>query len=240
MSLISKLKKLGLNSNEAQVYLSCLELGESNLSSITERAGMPKTTVYETLRQLHARGFISIFLKKKKRIFVVSNPNIFQEIIHEQSLVAKDILPTLNALYHTINQATNIRLLEGESGLRVITNEILEEAQELLSIGSAEQIFSFPPEFFENFLKKRKAKIIPVRVIYTDSNEAQKRKKTDLQDLKVSKIVSVSDRLESLLLIWGKTICLVTLKKKYHIVVIQDSDMVQIVKMMFELIWKFI
>jgi sugar-specific transcriptional regulator TrmB len=57
---IEKLTSFGLTDYEARVYLGLLELGTATAGQIPSVSRVPRTRVYATMQQLHARGLVQI------------------------------------------------------------------------------------------------------------------------------------------------------------------------------------
>lgn len=238
MNTVQKLTVLGLTAKEAAVYLACLGLGESTVVAISEQARLPKTTAYEMLDRLKRRGLISVYRRKGKRYFAVTSPQALQDRAEEQTRVISGLLPELNSLYRSAARHSQVRFYEGEEGVRIVTKEILREAKNLIGIGSAEDIFSHPPELFMNFIRERVKRRIPVRVIYTPSPAARERQAADSRELKQTKIVKSDFPFTSLLLLWEGKFCLITLQNDYQVAVVEDKDMTAMIRAMWELIWQ--
>ena len=52
MRLEQTLKDYGLKEKQIKVYLACLQLGTGSVVKIAQKAGMPRSTVYEILESL--------------------------------------------------------------------------------------------------------------------------------------------------------------------------------------------
>src|ERR1035437_5800588 len=69
------LVKSGLSPNEVKVFLALLSLGRGTVSKITRKAGLNRTTGYDVLDSLTAKGLISISGKEPKQEFVAESPD---------------------------------------------------------------------------------------------------------------------------------------------------------------------
>jgi sugar-specific transcriptional regulator TrmB len=64
---IEKLTAFGLTDYEARVYLALLELGTATAAQIPAVSRVPRTRVYATMQQLHAKGLVTILPEKPLR-----------------------------------------------------------------------------------------------------------------------------------------------------------------------------
>ncbi len=64
---IQKLVSFGLTSYQARVYLALLDLGAATAAQIPALSRVPRTRIYETMQQLHAKGLVQIIPEKPLR-----------------------------------------------------------------------------------------------------------------------------------------------------------------------------
>ena len=77
MDTLEKVKKLGLNSYEAKVYLSLYERESLSVSEISKLSGVPRARVYDTLDSLMVEGLATLKPGKHKR-YSAANPEVLQ------------------------------------------------------------------------------------------------------------------------------------------------------------------
>lgn len=98
---IDSLKKLGLSTYEAMVYLSLTHLISGTATEISENSNVPRTKIYDVLKTLHSKGFLEVERGRPLKYIVVSPNDVFpqykQKIIdelEETELELKDIYET--------------------------------------------------------------------------------------------------------------------------------------------------
>src|SRR3989338_5798566 len=64
-----KLQEIGLNKNEAEIYLNLISRGESSANEIIKSTGHHRNIVYDNLDKLIERGLVTYVFVGKKRIF---------------------------------------------------------------------------------------------------------------------------------------------------------------------------
>lgn len=64
---IQKLEGFGLTEYQARVYLALLDLGTATASQIPALSRVPRTRIYTTMQQLHAKGLVQILPEKPVR-----------------------------------------------------------------------------------------------------------------------------------------------------------------------------
>ncbi|MCX6668476.1 MAG: TrmB family transcriptional regulator, partial [Methanothrix sp.] len=56
--LVDGLRKLGLTEYEAKTYAALVGLGEATARGVHEKSGVPRTRIYDILRDLEGKGFV--------------------------------------------------------------------------------------------------------------------------------------------------------------------------------------
>lgn len=237
MKLINDLEILGLSQKEAEVYLACLHLGSGNVSRLTQRASLPKSTVIDTLKSLIKKGLVDVYIKGRRKHYSVVNPEALNEKIKKQLVLIEEVLPQLKAFYNFSSTKPKVRFYEGEEGLRLIMNEIIKEAKDLIAFGSAADIFTILPDYFPKFSHERAKKGIPLRVIFRDSPKAHERQTLDKQELRSSKIIQSQIPFSALFWSWQNKLVMITFKKDVAVVLIEDEEIAQTFRSFFEFLW---
>lgn len=236
MNYANKLEQLGLNDKEARVYLSCLELGNERVAHIAEKAELPKSTTQDTLRLLSKKGYVSMYKKKNRQYFSASDPVILKNRINKHMETINEILPSISDLYHSAKTKANVRFFENKKGIEIMQKEMIDEAKELLGFASANTLEKIP-EYFPQWADIRAKHKIPARIILSDSESARKNKLLDKQKLRQTKLLKNNAQFPSSLLMWGNKIAIFSLGEKFSILLVEDINMFQILKTMFEFMW---
>jgi sugar-specific transcriptional regulator TrmB len=237
MSLLSKLQKLNFNQNQAKTYIALMQIGEGTALEVSQNAGLPKSTVFETLKILNQRKFVSIASRGSKNIFSVANPNILLEDLQDQVKIAEDILPELGGFYRVLKKDKQVRFFEGPRAIEVIINEVLSEAKELKIIGSLTDIMEFYPKYFPTFSRQRVKKKIPLKLLTNDSELAEENVLLDQKQLRMTKVIKNKD-FSSMIWIWQGKVGLIATRGKQFAMVIDEPGIFNIQLAMFDLIWE--
>ena len=93
INLTTILQNLGLNEKEAKVYLACLELGSATVQEVSDKAGVKRTSVYNFLEDMKARGFITEVKHGKKILLTAEDPRVLLKKADEQKKQFEEMLP---------------------------------------------------------------------------------------------------------------------------------------------------
>ncbi|MBY0539545.1 hypothetical protein K2P56_03905 [Patescibacteria group bacterium] len=235
---VQALKTFGLTQNESAVFVALLKLKSASGVEVGEKSGLPKSTAYDALRGLSQKGLVNIYKKRGRKHFSVNDPTVLRELALERKNAIERVLPSLLALYEKGDGSTKVEMHKGKDGFARVSGDILEEADELFAIGSPEELFKDLPEFFPRFTKKRKEKGIFLRGIFRDSPKARERQIRDAEDLRQSKLVEPPLPFSPLMYIWKQKIAMVTLGDDVSVVVIENKELSQMMRSIFELLWR--
>lgn len=232
------IEKLGFTKKQAQVYLAVLELGSASADRIARYIKLPKSSTYDTLSSLMATGAVHAFLQKSRKRFVASDPTLLVEDIQKRAKEVEAILPELRAFFTGGTTKPRIRYLEGKAGVKIVLNEILKEAKELIGIGSPEKIFPKLSEYFPNFARERVARKIPIKLIMKDSPFARERKEAGKKELRQVTLLDIPAPFMSLIYVWNSKTAIFNLGSDLIAVIIESKDLAQTLTMLFNALWK--
>lgn len=138
--LIHELHHLGLSLSEAKVYLTALGLGEILASTLAQKTGINRSSIYGILESLIKKGLINLTIRNHRKYFYCFPPDQILEIarhrLQEEELKIKRlnlILPELNMITHrTSENLPKIHCLQGSERLNQIYQEIHSPKSQLL------------------------------------------------------------------------------------------------------------
>ncbi len=231
------LSRIGLNDKQVKVYLACLELGSASVNKISNKAGLVRTTVYEILEALNRKQFVNFFLNRGVKYYSAENPEKIIRQIEDNATSLKNILPELRALDGSARHRPAVRFYQGKDGIKLIMEEILREAKELISFGSADDLFREMGDYHQTFLTKRVKNKIPLRVILRDTSKGRERKKLETQHLRQVKLLKGETEFNGLIFIWGNKIAMFSFKHDLIGIVISSDVLAETQRQMFNAIW---
>ena len=235
---ISDLEKLGLNKKEARAYLACLEMGSGTALAIGKAIGVPKSTTHDILNGLVAKGLASTFLKKSKKYYSASDPDIIGEKAKSELQVFERILPELRALAFTGVGKPKVRYFDTEVGIEVAVKEMFAEAKDLIFYGNVDAAFGAYPDYFPHYIKYRVQKDIVSRGIIADGPIAQKFKNDDGKSLRRTKIVTSLGDATSFAWIWNDKFVVFNTTGNHSVLILEDKRFTLLFRSMFEMLWE--
>ena len=232
------LQNYGLSRKEAKVYIACLELGSASVQKIARKSGLARSTVYEVLDDLNNQNFVNSFRRKHVKYYSPEDPAQVIKLAQVKVDAMRDVLPQLNAMYGQAKDRPTVRFYQGKDGMKIILEEILDEADELLSFSSAEDLFRELGDYFDKFVESRVKKKIPARVILNESKKAQERKRLGPQHLRQVKILPDTHLHQGQIFIWKNKIAMFSFTNDFTAIVIESKELYKVQKAMFEQLWE--
>ncbi len=235
------LYKIGLTRNEAKVYMALLNLGTAQAGQITEKSGVHRRNVYDSIDRLMEKGLISFVIVNNKKLFSPVNPKRFLELIDEKKFELdslksdfQKILPELE-LRTTLKERHDVRFFKGVEGLKTVFEDIIRTGRNYIGYGPGQQLEKILKHYFKHFADKRVKSKISLRLIY---NEASRKtlKKNPLSDLRY-----MPDQYSSraALRIYGDKVALLLLSEEEPLaIVIKNKAIADGYRKYFEVMWK--
>jgi len=238
-----ELQYIGLSNNEISAYVALLELGKGAVSQISRKALLNRTTGYDVLDRLVAKRLVSISGKEPKQEYVAESPDRIESLIsdelerRQQELNnARKIIPELKSMHNIVGRP-QIRFYEGVDGLKQVYEDTLTSQESICAYASVDDVHATLPGYFPNYYKRRTAKKIPIRAIFTDNEEGRKLAQHDKEELRESAFISSEKYgFHPEINIYDNKIMIASWREKLGII-IESAEIADAMKKIFELAW---
>ncbi len=165
------LVSIGLSTKEAGVYIALLTLGRGTVSQISRRANINRTTGYDILDSLEAKGLVNISGKEPKQEYSAESPEnlgkfIIEDIKNKKESLEKTerIIPELKSI-HNVKDRPRVFFYEGKEGLKKVYEDTLTSHEPIRAYASFEHMNAGLPGYFPEYFKRRASQGISVRGI---------------------------------------------------------------------------
>ena len=166
---IEKLQKIGLNLNEAKIYLALLNIGSGQAGKISKESQINRTTTYDSLERLIEKGLVTFVIEANKKVFRPVSPERLLDQIKEKEKTMQEILPELDAVFKESKEKEESDIFRGRKGIKSILQDILNY-KEYVAFGSSGKFMEIMKHDFIMFQKKKKELKIKSRVILSESS----------------------------------------------------------------------
>jgi predicted transcriptional regulator len=121
------LEQIGLTDYESKIYLSLLSHGQISAYELAEKAGLYRQVVYDSLKRLEEKGFVSSVIDGKTKLFKATSPDLVLEILNEKTENYKQILPELKQINKAVEVPLSVESYQGENVLRIALRDIVNQ-----------------------------------------------------------------------------------------------------------------
>lgn len=234
------LNSLGLGEKAAKIYLAGISLGTTSVQELARKSGLKRPTVYLHLDELIKSGLFESVNINKKQYYRATDPQILEEKLKNNLAVFQAEMPKLAALRGDLMGKPQVRVYEGEEGVRHVYREIKKahSARMWSNIGQVYGAFHDTNMEVAEALRDSGA---GVREIIADTKES--RRYTRL----IAKVVGPSyaariatqEGLENDTIIYENVVAIFGLQGMNMFVVrIEDSSIADTMRAMFDMAWK--
>lgn len=231
------LENLGLNDNEAKIYLALLRLGGLKASQLAKEAGLKRTTVYPILQSMTQSGFVNVYYRSSQKTYFAEKPAKLATVMQNKLDIFQNIIPVLETMEKKDAKKIGLRFIESLSELKEFYLGILNEYQNksYKIIGDAGAWEGLDNDWFIQYRKDRAKHNIKTRLLLTD--KSKNINPTDTSLLRQFKYVPTKHEFKTTLDIFNDKILIVSPSLSSLAVVIEAPIMVDVFKSVFEIIW---
>ncbi len=153
-------QSLGLAKNEAKIYETLIREGDSSVGKISEKSGVHRRNVYDSLNRLMERGLVIEIIDSRENQYQAVEPRKLQEVLSEKFENLDRALPHLESLYLNTPTEYRVQTYKGKEGWKQYMRDIIRVGKPFYSIGAQgawldERVKSFFPGFRDQMKKKK-------------------------------------------------------------------------------------
>lgn len=115
-SYITHLEQIGFSNNEASVYVALLELGSTTTGPLAKKTGLHSQLIYKALDGLLRRNLASFVIKRNRKYFQASNPEMLLDTLHHLEDATRAYIPDLKRLQKSGKDPLQVKILYGHEG----------------------------------------------------------------------------------------------------------------------------
>ena len=234
---------IGLSKNKAKIYLALLELGKGTVSEITRKANLNRTTGYDVLDGLVAKGLASVSGKEPKQEYIAESPDKI-EILLKREISAteghlkeiKNILPELKSL-HNVAGRPKVRFYEGKQGLIEVYEDTLTSHETILAYATVDDMHRALPNYFPEYYKRRADKGITIKAIIPKTEMGKERASHDKEEMRETALIPPDKYYFSPEInIYDDKVMIASWREKLGII-IESAEIADAMKKIHELAW---
>jgi sugar-specific transcriptional regulator TrmB len=235
--LTETLEELNLSNKEANIYLTLLELGQSNVTRLSHKSKINRITTYHILSSLSNKGLVTSITKDKIQNFQAVDPKRLIKILKEKQEKIESILPELENLKKSVGKRPSVELFEGPKGISTLLDDTLNTKNEILSYGNYEITKRLLEYQSLHFKKVRINKKIKLKAV-VNKIEDEFTKSSQWQKLTEVRIFKSLESISTFVHIYGNKISILTLEKEIIGIIIDNEEIANMHRFFFDMLWK--
>lgn len=243
------LHSLGLEHQEANVYLAALRLGTCPASAIAKRTNLPRSTARYTCEQLVAKQLMLTSQRKNATLFTAENPEKLKKLLEMQmeqietrSQQLEGAMQDLKRIFNPYTVMPKVRFYEGVDGIIELFEDVLKESQPLF--GALTFTKDMHPEIErytnEKYIPRRKKLGNAAWMIFNDDPRSREYQKRDAEMKRVSLLVPYQEfPFNSCLHIYGNKVAFYSYNQNDMTGVMIENQTIREAQMsLFKLAWE--
>lgn len=235
---------LGLSKNEAEVYISLLELGQVGLTEIATKSKINRTSLYKVIKQLEEKKLIKVAIRGKRKVYFAEAPNELQKLAQDRLSLTEELLPTLLSLTSQSKVRPTLQYLEGIEGIIKAFRETLSSTDKVILAFSGIDVLAFKSKallkFWEGeYANQRIKKGIKVRLIAPDGELGQQMKKRGEKELRETKLLPASSyQFESEIHVYDDIVAFISFSQGEEFAIrVKSKPLATTLKMIWRIVW---
>jgi len=240
----TQLIRLGLNNNEAKVYLALLRKGTASAGELIKITEFHRNIVYDNLEKLIDKGLVSYILEGKRKVFQANPPeNITemldkeQEKLNEKKKIAEEIKKSISKIISTQGLEQEATIFRGIRGIKFLLQNTLDIGKDYYVFGAPKSSLDIMgTTYWENYNMKREKKKILIKMIFNEDL----REWSDKITSSLTRIKFLPKKFDSLTetMIYGDNVVIIVWSEKPIATLIKDKNIAKSYKQYFNILWK--
>ena len=223
--------------------MALLELGKGTVSEITRKANLNRTTGYDVLDGLVAKGLASVSGKEPKQEYIAESPDKIEALLkrevnatEEHLKEIKNILPELKSL-HNVAGRPKVRFYEGKQGLIEVYEDTLTSHETILAYATVDDMHRALPNYFPEYYKRRAEKGVAIRAIIPATEIGKERASKDKEEMRETALIPPDKYYFSPEInIYDDKVMIASWREKLGII-IESAEIADAMKKIYELAW---
>lgn len=237
------IESVGLDTEEAKLYIAGLKLGSAPASIYAKKTGLNRITSYNHLERLSKKGIFSSVRKKNAKYYQPIEPEKLSIEARKNAQALERALPDLRGIMGNHHRTPRVRYYEGPDGVREVYNDTLTAQTDLLNFANSGIIRSFWKEYDMQYVAKRVKKGIYLKGIAPDDAAGKKVHGKDKQSHREIRLVSAKEfPINNEINIYDNKIAIISFAEDHSEifgVIIESKEVADTQKQIFEMAWRF-
>ena len=236
MDVRRNLELLGFTNNEVKVYLALLRIGSSRAGRIAKECSLERTSTYNALKRLVAKGAVSYVIESNTKVFSSGDPTKIVDVFKEKQERAQLLVPSLVSMQKWEREREVILKFRGYAGVKTALNDILNSCSsgdEYLIFGSENQLSERMETFAKIFVARKDAKKLKAKILMRKGIGGHKKSKYTQVRYVPKQVVSTT-----VTTVYKNKVSVIIWSKVPEAIIIDDPSAAESFRTYFEFMWQ--
>lgn len=226
------MERLGYRPAEARIYVALVESGETTISKLAQKTGIPRTTTQGILNDLRSRGLASHYTMRRRKLWCAESPKTLLAQYQELKSELTTAVGTLERARDNRRSAAQTLHMQDVGGVRFVLSDILGAKQDIFLVGPVEKLVeTLGQGEIEHFLRQCEALGITTRTLSAEMTPT-------LTAAAQSRYLPSLSSGSALLILYGEKVAAITFEKPVSAVVIDSAPTHTLLVRMCEHLWE--
>ncbi|MDE1970713.1 MAG: hypothetical protein KGI50_04040 [Patescibacteria group bacterium] len=238
--LIDIIKKLGLTTKAARIYLAALELGEASVQQLAQKSKLKRTTLYYILDELIDAGILIPTRTGKKLYYVAEKPSTLLKNTKENIAHFEHSLSLLEERGAYMSNRPRTYFLYGTAGFKQVWDMILDSPEKMYRIiTEGENFLDYVREKYilDEIISKKKQLGVSSRQLIRNSAYAKQIVAKDARENRTSRMLPAIYKLPFTEIITDHFVACISSRHANMIFVVENAAFAKMRQSIFEMLW---
>ena len=233
------LARMGIVGNLYKVYLAAIELGDVPVSTVIERTGLPKATVYDAVAKLQQEGLVAAWKGSGIKRVVAHDPSVLLEMVEARKQMMTEMLPQLRALYHRSKGKPNIRFYEGPAGVETaLWDSLTDNSPVVHAVFAMAELMDMPGlDVIGTYQKERIDKRKHMYVMRSKERDRAEIWGSSREELRELRFLPPETVISMTFIIYGGRVAFMSSKKECYGLIIESEEYADLMRAMYQGLW---
>lgn len=231
------LSAFGFNQKDQEVYLGLLAFGQTTLTPLSQKLGLPVSTVQSTMQRLVKKGVVHVSKRKTRQVFEAADPGVFKELLKEQAKGIGAIVPILSKLKTDPLITPKMRVFRNERVWEIFNDSLECKDKQVFEIVSAKAFQQVIGEKYHYSRRRVKAGVQLKSLRVREHEIKQYNKKAHTAELREARFLPAELTFEANILFWDDTVAFFSTKQEGLHWTVTSKSIREMFEQLFSLLW---
>ncbi len=231
------LTAFGFGPKDQEVYLGLLSFGQTTLTPLARKMGLPVSTVQSAMQRLVKKGVVDVSKRKSRQVFEAADPSVFKDLLKEQAKGIGAIIPLLTKLKTDPLTTPKLKVFRNERVAEIFNDSLECKSGVVYEIVSAKAFQDVIGEKY-HYSRRRVKAGVNLKSLRVREHEIKKySSKTHRRELREARFLPSELTFEANVSFWDDTVAFFSTKPEGLHWMVTSASIREMFEQIFHLLW---